>query len=391
MPKFKHLTRYLIQLQNQVFSTIFVFRKDVRITSRTQMRTIAAIIYANLSCIILLMCSLQITYASGEQYKMKTVVIDPGHGGKDPGCMRNGIMEKDIVLSVGLKLGRMIQDSLPDLKVIYTRNSDKFVSLQDRAGLANSNHADLFLSIHVNATKSSQPKGSETFCMGLNMSEDNMEVCQQENSVITLEDDYTSKYEGFDPKSPESYIIFSLLQNSNLEQSLRLAENIQKMQTTGPITNNRGVKQAGFVVLWKCSAPATLTELGFLTNDADFRILSDSRKHKSLAYNLFKAVKLYKESLEYSKEEPKVEVAETEPVRQQTKPSPQYTIQVLASKRLIDTKNPQLKGLNCFVLKVGNVNKYVTGRYRTKEEAQKDLPRIRKKFKEAFIIPIPNQ
>ncbi|MBQ0006479.1 MAG: N-acetylmuramoyl-L-alanine amidase, partial [Alistipes sp.] len=326
-------------------------------------------------------------HASQEPCRMKTVVIDPGHGGKDPGCMRNGIMEKNIVLSVALKLGKMIQDSLPDLKVIYTRSSDKFVSLQDRAALANRNHADLFISIHVNATKSSQPRGSETFCMGLNMSADNMEVCQQENSVITLEDDYTSKYEGFDPKSPESYIIFSLLQNSNLEQSLKFAENVQNLQTSGPIKYNRGVKQAGFVVLWKCSSPAILTELGFLTNDSDYRILSDSRRHRSLAHNLFKAVKLYKNSLEHSDNAPE---ANTGNILKKKPSSPQYTIQVLSSKKHMETDDPQLKGLDCYVLKIGDLNKYVTGRYFSKDEAQKDLPRIRKKFKDAFVIPIPD-
>jgi len=314
--------------------------------------------------------------------KVRTVVIDPGHGGKDPGCVRNGIYEKDIVLSVGLKLGKMIQDSLSDVKVIYTRSSDQFVELQERADIANRNDADLFISIHINATKSSSPQGSETFCMGLNMSEDNMEVCQMENSVITLEDNYSSKYEGFDPNSPESYIIFSLLQNSHLEQSLKLAEGIQKMSEIGPLKHSRGVRQAGFVVLWRCTAPAVLTELGFLTNDSDFKILSDKRNHSALAGNIFKAIKMYKNDYEFSSSKPddkEITVVDSEVV---------FAIQIFASVKVLESGSPEFKGLDCYRVKKDNFNKYVTGRFSTLDEAKNNLDKVKALFPDAFIISL---
>lgn len=346
----------------------------------------------------------------GSSLRLKTVVIDPGHGGKDPGCVRNGIYEKDIVLSVGLKLGKMIQDSLPGINVIYTRSTDRFVELQERADVANKNKADLFLSIHVNANKSSSPHGSETFCMGLNMSEDNLEVCQMENSVITLEDDYSSKYEGFDPQSPESYIIFSLLQNSHLEQSLKFAENIQKMSCNGPVSRSRGVLQAGFVVLWRCTSPAVLTELGFLTNDGDYSILSNKKYHNALARNLFRAIKSYRDTYEYSSGTVAGRMHETETTAisatqssssdRRQKNNSQITsadfsgsegwfaIQILSSPNLIGKDDSELKGVDCYVVKVKNLNKYVTGHYESQEEARKVLPQIKKLFPDAFVVPI---
>jgi len=353
--------------------------------------------------------------SEGSSLKIKTIVIDPGHGGKDPGCVRNGIFEKDVVLSVGLKLGKLIQDSLPGIRVVYTRSSDEFVELQKRADIANRNRADLFISIHINANKSGQPRGSETFCMGLNMTGDNMEVCRMENSVITLEEDYSSKYEGFEPNNPESYIIFSLLQNSNLEQSLKLAENIQSMYKKGPITRSRGVGQAGFVVLWKCSAPAVLTELGFLTNDEDFKILSDKRKHQLMASNIYNAVKMYRSSYEFTTAQndaatpvnstnapventaaPLTDTNDsvnnaTAPVINTNSDEPKYAIQVLSSPKYITLDDHELKGLDCYHVKVGRLNKYLTGSYQTIDEAKRDLPRIKELFHDAFIINLPIQ
>lgn len=230
----------------------------------------------------------------GVSYGVKTIVIDPGHGGKDPGCVRGRVYEKDIVLSVAQKLGRMIQDSLPGIKVIFTRSDDTFVELSERAAVANLNNADLFISIHINATKATQAHGAETFIMGMDKSEENMEVCQLENSVITLESDYSTRYDGFDPTAPESYIIFSLLQNAHVEQSLILAEEVQKAYAAnGPVTHDRGVRQAGFVVLWRCTTPAILTELGFLSNSGDYAILSNPKQHQRLASDIFTAVKTY--------------------------------------------------------------------------------------------------
>ena len=185
--------------------------------------------------------------------RIRRVVIDAGHGGKDPGAIsRNGkYKEKNITLSVALELGELIKSNFPDIKVIYTRSTDKYVELSERAAIANRNKADLFISIHVNSAKSTQARGTETFVMGTHKSEANFEVCKLENSVIVIEEDYEKKYEGFNPGSPESYIIFSLLQNVHQEQSIKYAAQVQGQFARGPISVNRGVKQGGLLVLWK--------------------------------------------------------------------------------------------------------------------------------------------
>jgi len=341
-------------------------------------------------------------------YQLKTVVIDPGHGGKDPGCMKGKVYEKDIVLSVALKLGRMIQDSLPGVNVVYTRTDDTFVELSARAGIANRDKADLFISIHINATGSTQAHGTETFIMGMNMSEDNMEVCQLENSVITLESDYSTKYEGFNPSVPESYIIFSLLQNAHMEQSLILAENLQKSYSKGPITHSRGVRQAGFVVLWKCTMPSILTELGFLSNPGDYKILSDSKQHYRLAGNIFNAVKAYRNKFgikEVQDTAPSSSMAEPIPVyvkddskrpsvrtsgdkKREKEPSDTlnaFHIQILATPYNLKNDDPFFKGKKHGTYKVGNINKYYIGDFKTREEAQRKLSEVRRDFKDAFV------
>ena len=210
-------------------------------------------------------------HAQNSSGKVKCVVLDPGHGGHDHGCMSKDRKwsEKNIVLSVALKLGKIIEEEHPDVKVIYTRKRDVFIPLAERADIANRNKADLFLSIHVNANPSVVPSGSETYTMGSHVSDKNFEVSKRENAVIKMEDDYTTKYEGFNPDSPESYIIFSLLQNAYSEQSIRFASFIQDEYSKGPVPVNRGVRQAGFLVLWRTTMPSVLTEIGFLTNASD--------------------------------------------------------------------------------------------------------------------------
>ncbi|MBQ1219694.1 MAG: N-acetylmuramoyl-L-alanine amidase, partial [Bacteroidales bacterium] len=230
----------------------------------------------------------------------KTVVIDAGHGGKDPGCIsaNRKYYEKNITLSVALKLGALIKKEYPMVKVIYTRSTDKYVDLSARADIANRNKADLFISIHVNATKATQARGTETFVMGTHKNDANFEVCKMENSVITIEDDYEHKYQGFDPSSAESYIIFSLLQNTHLEQSLMFAQQLQTEYKKGPIYVNRGVKQGGLLVLWKTTMPAVLTELGFMSNPKDLSVLVSSQGQNAFAQRLFNAFKLFKKEYE---------------------------------------------------------------------------------------------
>ncbi len=241
----------------------------------------------------------------GAVSRIRTVVIDAGHGGKDPGAIsKNGkYKEKNITLSVALKLGELIKGSYPDIKVVYTRSTDKYVELAQRAAIANKNKADLFISIHVNSAKATQARGTETFVMGAHKSEDNFEVCKLENSVIVIEDDYERKYEGFNPGSPESYIIFSLLQNVHQEQSIRYAAKVQSEFSKGPITVNRGVKQGGLLVLWRTTMPAVLTELGFISNAKDCAVLVTKSGQEQFAKKLFNAFVSYKKEFESVKEE----------------------------------------------------------------------------------------
>ncbi|HPS95583.1 MAG TPA: N-acetylmuramoyl-L-alanine amidase, partial [Bacteroidales bacterium] len=192
--------------------------------------------------------------AQNDSYvSIRKVVIDAGHGGKDPGAVsiNRKTQEKNITLTVALKLGDLIKKNFPDIKVIYTRSTDVFIPLNQRTDIANKNRADLFISVHVNSAKARSAAGTETFVMGMDKSSSNLEVSKLENSVVVLEgDDFSSKYEGFDPNVPESYIIFSLLQNSHLEHSLSFASLVQRNLSKGPIIINRGIKQAGLLVLW---------------------------------------------------------------------------------------------------------------------------------------------
>lgn len=226
-----------------------------------------------------------------------TVVIDPGHGGIDAGCTSNGVMEKDIVLAIALKLGKYIKQNLDGVEVIYTRTTDRFVKLYKRAEIANKNDADVFISLHVNASSYSYVHGAETFCMGVDKSEENLKVAKRENSVVLMEENYKKNYKNFDPKSPESHILFSMQQNNNLEQSLNLAANMQHQFDDRVNRTNRGVKQAGFVVLYKTTMPSVLVEAGFLTNPSERRYLTSDRGQTYIASGLFRAFRNYRKTM----------------------------------------------------------------------------------------------
>ncbi len=235
---------------------------------------------------------------------IKTIVIDAGHGGKDPGCNGAGtVFEKDVTLSVALKLGKLIEDSLKDVKVVYTRKTDEFIELWERPSIANKNNADLFISIHCNANPSKEAAGTETYVMGLHKTEGNLNVAKRENSSIKFEENYQTNenYGGFDPNSPESHIIFSLLQNAFLDQSLKVATKVETHINSAGKLKSRGVKQAGFLVLWKTAMPAVLIETGFLTNAEDRKVLASADGQKSMALSIFKAVRQHKKELESAK------------------------------------------------------------------------------------------
>jgi N-acetylmuramoyl-L-alanine amidase len=233
------------------------------------------------------------------------VVIDPGHGGKDPGSVASGNRgyEKDLALSISKKLGNLITKSMKDVKVIYTRETDEFIPLWQRASIANKNQADLFISVHCNSNESKTPHGTETYVMGLHKTAENLNVSKRENGSILLEDDYESngEYSGFDPNSDEAHIILSLYQNAYRAQSLVLAGEFQEQIESKQIRKNLGVKEAGFLVLWKTSMPSILVETGFISNSDDLEFLKSEPGKDAIAKSIYKALENYKTGLESKK------------------------------------------------------------------------------------------
>lgn len=233
-----------------------------------------------------------------KNYKVRTVVIDAGHGGKDPGTHGIISQEKDIALDIALEVGAIIKKYLPEVEIIYTRKDNTFVELEERAAIANRAGADVFISVHCNAIGRPEVHGTETYIMGTHVNKQNLAVAQRENSVILLEDNYEEKYEGFDPNSPESYIMFSLMQNAHIENSLRLAANVENQFSERVGRHSRGVKQAGFMVLWQTTMPSILVEVGYLTNQKEERFLNDDLGKTYMASGIFRAFRDYKTEIE---------------------------------------------------------------------------------------------
>ncbi|RAU83686.1 N-acetylmuramoyl-L-alanine amidase family protein [Pontibacter arcticus] len=232
-----------------------------------------------------------------KEYKIRTIVIDAGHGGKDVGCNGQVSKEADVALKLALEVGSLIEKNLPDVKVVYTRKTNTFVELIDRAGIANKNNADLFISIHLNAGPPAA-HGTETYTMGLHTSEGNLKVAKRENAVILQEDNYKENYGGFDPNSPQSHILFALHQSAYIGNSLRFAEKVEREFKNKVGRSSRGVKQAGFLVLWKSSMPSVLIEAGFLTNPTEEKFLNDKTNQTYMASGIYRAFKEYKQELE---------------------------------------------------------------------------------------------
>lgn len=233
-----------------------------------------------------------------KDFRVGKVVIDAGHGGHDPGTSGVKYKEKDIALNIALRVGGYIEQYVKGVSVIYTRKDDTYVPLDKRADIANKNKADLFISIHVNAIPNHTTYGTETWVMGLHKTESNLEVAKRENSVILLDEDYKERYEGFDPNSPESYILFSLTQDAYLESSLKMAEKVENQFKTRVGRNSRGVKQAGFVVLYKTAMPSVLVETGFITNRDEEDYLGSERGQELIASGIYRAFKEYKFEVE---------------------------------------------------------------------------------------------
>ena len=333
-----------------------------------------------------------------------TVVLDAGHGGKDPGAIGKKIYEKDINLDIVLKLGDLIKQNHPDVKVIYTRKKDVFVELGERARIANTNKADLFISVHTNAAKSKSAQGTETYALGLAKSEENLEVSKRENSVILLEDDYTTKYAGFDPTSAESYIMFEFMQSIHLEQSINLASFIQEQFKTNANRVDRGVRQGLFWVLRATSMPSVLIEVGYISNAAEENYLSQSKSRTKIAESIYNAFSHYKadwsrkqqgkisasnnESIPAIKDNDNSQkVVETESRENQNTKTEilnieeDYRIQIFASEKIYKQNSSLFKGLTQIkYYKENGLYKYTYGSFATRQQALKEMPKISKLF-----------
>ncbi len=268
-------------------------------------------------CLILLNSQARVGfYQKYNASKISTVVIDAGHGGHDSGCIGHSVAkEKDVALKISLQLGKYIEDNIEDVKVIYTRKTDVFIQLHERAAIANRNNSDLFISIHCNASSNKAAYGTETYIMGLHRTEANLSVAKRENAVIELEDDFEMHYDGFDPNSPEAHIIMSLNQNAYIEQSSNIADKIQTQFKQRVNRVDRGVKQAGFLVLYKTTMPSILVETGFLTNKEEERFLNSTKGQDYIASAIYRAFKDYKNDVEGHAV--KAETAKNTPVSQE--------------------------------------------------------------------------
>lgn len=377
--------------------------------------------------IVILLCSLWLIlpfFCSPAEGKDFVVVIDPGHGGHDPGAVGRRGKEKNINLNVALKVGRLIQNNCRDVKVIYTRKTDVFIPLDRRAQIANNAKADLFISIHTNSVARSRTvRGAETYTLGLHRTEENLEVAKKENSVILIEDNYEQRYAGFNPNSSESYIIFEFLQDKNMEKSVKLATHIQKQFKNTARRIDKGVHQAGFLVLRATSMPSVLVELGYIsTPDEEQYLLSDAGT-TALANSIYKAFLNYKREHdapagrsrvqkqdlpepENKPEEPRAEhqtaeaEAATEPVkpsqpaspqknatRKQTTNRPVFKIQILTSDKLLSPKSRLLKGLSPVDhYREKGLYKYTYGESTDYNKILRLKRTITAKFKDAFII-----
>ena len=242
-------------------------------------------------------------------FKVKTVVIDAGHGGRDPGTSSSGVREKDIALKIALKVGAYIEENLPDVKVLYTRKDDRYIQLWERASIANRNNANVFISIHVNYNPMTSIYGTETYAMGTHVAGKNLTArkeeqemvdatTQRENQVILDEENYEENYGGYDPNDPATQILFELFQSEYMEQSILLAQKIQNQFETRAKRKNRGVKQAGFVVLWKTTMPAVLIETGFISNSTERTYLNSDDGQTYLASGIYRAFAEYKKEME---------------------------------------------------------------------------------------------
>jgi len=326
-----------------------------------------------------------------DDFGLKTVVIDPGHGGKDPGTVGKLEYEKNVVLKISLLVGKLINQNYPNINVVYTRDKDKAVDLYERANIANKNKADLFISIHANAIIGRPDvNGTETYTMGLKKADRNLEVVQQENSVITLEDDYTTKYQGFDPNSTESMIMFDLMSDNSQDNSINFASLVETEFKTKLKRHSRGVKQGALVVLILSSMPRVLIEVGYMSNKKEEKYLISNKGQQEIANSIYRAFANYKTLIDGKtsftkkqktiKKEPTTSLTET-----------YFKIQVLTSSLNPEVnKNWNTKENNFEAFKAGKYYKYTILKETDFSKICTELKKIKKRFPDAFIVGVKN-
>ena len=361
-----------------------------------------------ITLLLALMCMLVVTaFAANKRF---TLVIDPGHGGHDAGARGAISMEKNINLTVALRFGKYVEQNMPEVRVIYTRKQDVFIPLHERANIANRANADLFISVHTNALPAGKvARGFETYTLGMHRAKDNLDVAMRENSVISMEKGFEQTYEGFDPKSSESYIIFEFIQGKNMERSVDLARMIQRSVCDGACRPDKGVHQAGFLVLRETSMPSCLIELGFITTPDEERLLNDNAKVDDIAKGIYEAFAKYKNKYDRSvsvpyraanrqestlpkivpdsyKEAPAAKKAVPAP-----KDAPVFKLQIFVGNRNLRKGDAHFKGETEFdSFQEGNLVKYTLGASTNYNEIYRLRKEKMEKFPEAFIIAFKN-
>ena len=380
--------------------------------------------------LLIMMCMVAMVALAQQNTRKFTLVIDAGHGGHDSGALGSYSKEKNINLNVALAFGRYVEQNCPDVKVIYTRKRDVFVTLHERANIANRNKADLFVSIHTNALpRGRQARGLETYTLGMHRAGDNLDVAKRENSVILIEKDYKQHYEGFDPNSSESYILFEFMQDKNMANSVELAKFVQRKVCAQAGRPNKGVKQAGFLVLRETSMPSCLIELGFITTPSEEAFLASQDNIEKIGKGIYEAFVEYRKKFDKSftvpfkpadEGERKVEHEERQrvkptepdtlsnpvapeekkhesvpqeekPVKNQNNDAPVFKVQILTMNKKLSAGNKAFKGLtdvDCY--QDNGSYKYTVGASTDYNEIYRLRKSILNKFPEAFIIAFKN-
>lgn len=343
--------------------------------------------------------------AQKDALRLKTVVIDAGHGGKDAGCVSRDkkTYEKDIALDIATRLNEKISAAYKSVSVIMTRSDDRFVELEQRAVIANKANANLFISIHVNAVeKGTTANGYSVHVLGQSqragndLYSKNLDLVKRENAVILLEDNYETKYQGFDPNDPQSSIIFSLMQNAHLTASLTFADDVAQAMAGGPIKNSRGVSQDPFWVLWRTAMPSVLIEVGFMTNPDDLAVIRTEEGRDGIADNIFKAFCTFKArydaSVQVGESAPEAEPAPAPAQEAQAEPldpnAPYYGIQILATGKKMNPADPFFHGYTPVEIQAGSLYKYIICTDGKLANVKKSFAKVQSVFKDSYMVKV---